>query len=99
VRYRVLVEGLAGLFVVDARTVVHLPDALRTAWLIDALYDQQVAVGLAGVDPADLFTDTAIRSGYRKVLLRATSRLGALLREAEALASANGDGQHGASAS
>jgi cell division protein ZapE len=82
IRYRALVEGLAGVFVLDATPVHRMPDAVRTAWLVDALYDQEIVVGISGVEVAELFPEQFLRSGYRKLFLRATSRLGALMHEA-----------------
>jgi len=82
VRYRALAEDLDAVFLLGVRPVPDLPDALRVAYLIDVLYDAEVAVGLSGCEVGALFGPELLRTGYAKVLGRATSRLGALLREA-----------------
>ncbi len=81
VRYRALAEDLDAAYLLRVRPVPDLPDALRVAYLIDVLYDAEVAVGLSGCDVGALFGPELLRTGYAKVLGRATSRLGALLRE------------------
>lgn len=85
VRYPALVDGLAGVFLVGGRQVDDLNDALRLAYLVDVLYDGEVPVALSGVEVGDLFAPEFLRGGYAKLLGRAVSRLGALLREADAL--------------
>lgn len=82
VRYPALVDGLAGVFLLDGRQVDDLNDALRLAYLIDVLYDTEVPAALSGVEVGDLFDPEHLRGSYAKLLGRATSRLGALLREA-----------------
>jgi cell division protein ZapE len=83
VRYRALVDGLPGVFLLDAAPVDDLNAALRLAYLVDVLYDAGVPVGLAGCEIPDLFPAPFRRGAYAKLLGRAVSRLGALLREAE----------------
>ena len=83
VRYRGLVEGVELVLVTGARPVRDLSGALRVAYLVDELYDQQIPVGLAGVEVAALFPATLLGGTYRKTLGRCVSRLGALLREAD----------------
>lgn len=84
IRYRALVEGLDAVFLRGGRPVADLPAALRVAYLVDVLYDAQVPVALAGVTADAVFPEEFTRTGYAKVLGRATSRLGALVREARA---------------
>lgn len=83
VRYRDLVEGLDLVLVTGARPIRDLSGALRVAYLVDELYDQQIAVGLSGVGVGELFPGPLLGGTYRKTLGRCVSRLGALLREAE----------------
>jgi cell division protein ZapE len=85
VRYRALVEGLPGVFLLDAAPVDDLNVALRLAYLVDVLYDAGVPVGLSGCEVRGLFPESFRRGGYAKLMGRAVSRLGALLREAEDL--------------
>ena len=82
VRYRDLVEGLDLVLVTGGRPVRDLSGALRVAYLVDELYDQQIAVGLSGVSADQLFPATLLGGTYRKTLGRCVSRLAALLREA-----------------
>jgi cell division protein ZapE len=86
VRYAPLVRGLSAVFVTEAEPVVSLPAALRTAWFVDALYDEEIPVGMSGVEVADLFPESFHRGAYRKLFGRCVSRLGALLEEAGRLA-------------
>jgi cell division protein ZapE len=78
---------------VQATTAVHLADvaaapdqsaALRWVVLIDRLYDRTVPVRASGIPLDQLFTPEMLRGGYRKKYLRATSRVLALTREAQA---------------
>jgi cell division protein ZapE len=85
VRYPALVDGLAGVFLLDGRQVDDLNDALRLAYLVDVLYDAQIPAALSGVEVGALFAPDFLRGGYAKLLGRAVSRLGALLGEAGAL--------------
>jgi len=83
IRYRALLDGIDAVFVTEARTVRDLSGALRVAYLVDELYDQQVPVALSGVGPDELFPPALLQGTYRKTLGRCVSRLGALVREAE----------------
>ena len=83
VRYRDLVDGLDLVLVTGGRPVRDLSGALRVAYLVDELYDQQIAVGLSGVSVDQLFPPTLLSGTYRKTLGRCVSRLGALVREAD----------------
>lgn len=83
IRYRALLDGIDAVFVTEARTVRDLSGALRVAYLVDELYDQQVPVALSGAGPDELFPPALLQGTYRKTLGRCVSRLGALVREAE----------------
>ena len=83
IRYRALLDGIDAVFVTEARTVRDLSGALRVAYLVDELYDQQVPVALSGIGPDELFPPALLQGTYRKTLGRCVSRLGALMREAE----------------
>ncbi|HWH31818.1 MAG TPA: cell division protein ZapE [Egibacteraceae bacterium] len=88
IRYRDLVDGLDLVLVTDVRPVRDLSGALRVAYLVDELYDQQIPVALSGAGGAELFAEPLLRGTYRKTLGRCVSRLGALQREAEERAAA-----------
>ena len=83
VRYRDLVDGLDLVLVTGGRPVRDLSGALRVAYLVDELYDQQIAVGMSSVGADQLFPAALLAGTYRKTLGRCVSRLGALMREAE----------------
>ena len=85
-RYAALVGDLAAVCVTDVRPLRELADALRVAWLVDVLYDREVAVALSGVDVDELVPATHAAGPYRKTFGRCRSRLVALVDEAAALA-------------
>jgi len=80
-RYGALLDGVAGVFLTDVRTVDDQAAALRLVALVDRLYDRAVPVVAGGVALDSVFAPELLRGGYRKKYFRAMSRLVALARE------------------
>ncbi|EGD53949.1 cell division protein ZapE [Gordonia neofelifaecis] len=83
-KYKSLVDGVTLVCVKDVRPAPDQAVALRLVALADRLYDAEIPVSISGVKLDELFTPEMIAGGYRKKYLRATSRLLALSRFAEA---------------
>ena len=86
-RYGALVADVALLGLLDLGPVPDQAVALRAVVLVDRLYDRQVPVLATGRAVDALFTEEMLAGGYRKKYLRALSRLRALVRDGQALAS------------
>lgn len=77
-RYRLLLDGVEAVAIVNARTLDDQFQALRWVVFVDRLYDLDVDVYLHGCRPAEIFAPALLRGGYRKKYFRALSRLQAL---------------------
>lgn len=83
-KYKELVDGVS---LVCLSGVHQAPDqsvALRLVVLADRLYDANIPVTVSGSKLDEIFSEEMLAGGYRKKYLRATSRLLALSRFAEA---------------
>ncbi|MCF8608319.1 cell division protein ZapE, partial [Gordonia sp. HY442] len=83
-KYKSLVDGVALVCIKDLRPASDQAVALRLVALADRLYDAEIPVSVSGVKLDEIFTPEMVAGGYRKKYLRATSRLLALSRFAEA---------------
>ncbi|WOC14343.1 cell division protein ZapE [Gordonia sp. MP11Mi] len=83
-KYKSLVDGVTLVCVEDLRPASDQAVALRLVALADRLYDAEIPVSVSGVKLDEVFTPEMVAGGYRKKYLRATSRLLALSRFAEA---------------
>ncbi|MGB6245604.1 cell division protein ZapE [Gordonia sp. (in: high G+C Gram-positive bacteria)] len=83
-KYKSLVNGVKLVCVENVRPAPDQAVALRLVALADRLYDAEIPVSISGAKLDELFTPEMVAGGYRKKYLRATSRLLALSRFAEA---------------
>ncbi len=85
-RYGALCDGLTAVCLTGVTPVADQATALRLVVLADRLYDREVPV-LASGRPFDaLFSEEMLNGGYRKKYFRAISRLTALARDGQRLA-------------
>lgn len=87
-RYGALIAGLELVCLDGVVPVVDQAAALRLVVLVDRLYDGEVPVAASGVPVDLLFPAELLAGGYRKKYLRAISRLTALVRDGQGVASA-----------
>jgi cell division protein ZapE len=85
-RYGALCDGIAAVCLRGVAPVTDQAAALRLVVLADRLYDREVPVVASGVPFDRVFDEEMLRGGYRKKYFRAISRLTALAREADRLA-------------
>ncbi len=85
-KYKDLVDGVSLVCVSNVSPAADQSVALRLVVLADRLYDAGVPLTTSGCKLDEIFTDEMLAGGYRKKYLRATSRLLALSRFAEASA-------------
>lgn len=83
-KYKALVNDLTLVCVSGVHPVNDQSVALRIVVLADRLYDAGVPVMVSGAKLDQIFTEEMLNGGYKKKYLRATSRLLALSRFAEA---------------
>ncbi len=83
-KYKELVEGVSLVCVSDVSPAADQSVALRLVVLADRLYDAGIPLTTSGCKLDEIFTEEMLGGGYRKKYLRATSRLLALSRFAEA---------------
>lgn len=83
-KYKSLVEGVTLVCIEGVRPASDQAVALRLVALADRLYDAEIPVSVSGAKLDEIFTPEMVAGGYRKKYLRATSRLLALSRFAEA---------------
>ncbi|UQE73265.1 cell division protein ZapE [Gordonia sp. PP30] len=83
-KYKSLVDGVTLVCISDVEPAQDQAVALRLVALTDRLYDADIPVVTSGVKLDEIFTPEMVAGGYRKKYLRATSRLLALSRFAEA---------------
>ncbi|QKT07241.1 cell division protein ZapE [Gordonia sp. X0973] len=83
-KYKALVDGVTLVCVSDVSPTTDQSVALRLVVLADRLYDAGIPLTTSGCKLDEIFTDEMLAGGYRKKYLRATSRLLALSRFAEA---------------
>ncbi|MFW0790417.1 cell division protein ZapE [Gordonia sp. CPCC 205333] len=83
-KYKALVSGVTLVCMSDVHPVNDQSVALRIVVLADRLYDAGVPVMVSGAKLDQIFTEEMLNGGYKKKYLRATSRLLALSRFAEA---------------
>lgn len=82
-QYREYVAGVRVLGLTDVATLEDHNEALRLVSLVDRLYDANARIIAHGRPWGDVFTDSMLRSGYRKKYFRALSRL-AVMSESDA---------------
>ena len=85
-KYKDLVDGVSLVCITGVHPAKDQSVALRLVVLADRLYDAHIPVTVSGAKLDEIFTDEMLAGGYRKKYLRATSRLLALSRFAEAAA-------------
>ncbi|WP_043450016.1 cell division protein ZapE [Jongsikchunia kroppenstedtii] len=85
-KYKALVEGVTVACVAGVHPVTDQSVALRLVVLADRLYDASIPLMTSGSKLDEIFSPEMLAGGYRKKYLRATSRLLALTRFAEAAA-------------
>ncbi|MET9203325.1 cell division protein ZapE [Gordonia sp. NPDC003585] len=85
-KYKDLIEDVSLVCIRGVHPARDQSVALRLVVLADRLYDANVPVTVSGSKLDQIFTDEMLSGGYRKKYLRATSRLLALSRFAEAAA-------------
>ncbi|MFT4087640.1 MAG: cell division protein ZapE, partial [Gordonia sp. (in: high G+C Gram-positive bacteria)] len=85
-KYKALVEGVTLVGITNVHPAGDQAVALRLVAFADRLYDDGTPVIASGGKLDELFTPEMLAGGYRKKYLRATSRLLALSRFAEASA-------------
>ncbi|GAB18289.1 hypothetical protein GOEFS_050_00670 [Gordonia effusa NBRC 100432] len=83
-KYKALVGGVTLVCMRQVHPVNDQSVALRIVVLADRLYDAGVPVMVSGAKLDQIFTEEMLNGGYKKKYLRATSRLLALSRFAEA---------------
>ncbi|MFW0797404.1 cell division protein ZapE [Gordonia sp. CPCC 205515] len=83
-KYKDLVDGVSLVCIRDVHPAKDQSVALRLVVLADRLYDANIPVTVSGAKLDQIFTEEMVNGGYRKKYLRATSRLLALSRFAEA---------------
>ncbi|MFT3662576.1 MAG: cell division protein ZapE [Gordonia sp. (in: high G+C Gram-positive bacteria)] len=83
-KYKALIDGVTTVCISDVRPAQDQAVALRLVALADRLYDADIPVVVSGAKLDELFTPEMVAGGYRKKYLRATSRLLALSRFADA---------------
>ena len=83
-KYKALVDGVSLVCVSDVSPATDQSVALRLVVLADRLYDAGIPLTTSGCKLDEIFTEEMLAGGYRKKYLRATSRLLALSRFAEA---------------
>ncbi|MFT3899972.1 MAG: cell division protein ZapE [Gordonia sp. (in: high G+C Gram-positive bacteria)] len=83
-KYKALVDGVSLVCVSDVEPATDQSVALRLVVLADRLYDAGIPLTTSGCKLDEIFTEEMLAGGYRKKYLRATSRLLALSRFAEA---------------
>ncbi|MGB3302134.1 cell division protein ZapE [Gordonia sp. (in: high G+C Gram-positive bacteria)] len=83
-KYKSLVDGVKMVCIEQVHPAPDQAVALRFVALADRLYDAEIPVSVSGGKLDELFTPEMVAGGYRKKYLRATSRLLALSRFAEA---------------
>ena len=83
-KYKSLIEGVTLVCIKNVHPAQDQAVALRLVALADRLYDGEIPVSISGVKLDEIFTPEMVAGGYRKKYLRATSRLLALSRFAEA---------------
>lgn len=83
-KYKALVTGVTLVCMRAVHPVNDQSVALRIVVLADRLYDAGVPVMVSGAKLDEIFTEEMLNGGYKKKYLRATSRLLALSRFAEA---------------
>lgn len=83
-KYKDLVDGVSLVCISDVHPAKDQSVALRLVVLADRLYDANIPVTVSGAKLDEIFTEEMLHGGYRKKYLRATSRLLALSRFAEA---------------
>jgi len=85
-KYKDLIEDVSLVCIRGVHPARDQSVALRLVVLADRLYDANVPVTVSGSKLDQIFTDEMLSGGYRKKYVRATSRLLALSRFAEAAA-------------
>ncbi|MYS24620.1 cell division protein ZapE [Streptomyces sp. DvalAA-14] len=86
-RYGALCDGVGAVFLRGVEQITDQATGLRLVVLADRLYDREVPVLASGAPFDQLFGADLLSGGYRKKYFRAVSRLTALARDAERLAS------------
>ncbi|MFT4127935.1 MAG: cell division protein ZapE [Gordonia sp. (in: high G+C Gram-positive bacteria)] len=84
-RYKAFVDRVTLACITGVHPVQDQSVALRIVVLADRLYDAAIPVTVSGCRLDEIFTEEMLNGGYRKKYLRATSRLLALSRFAEAV--------------
>lgn len=83
-KYKALISDVSVVCISGVHPVADQSVALRIVVLADRLYDAGTPVMVSGAKLDEIFTEEMLNGGYKKKYLRATSRLLALSRFAEA---------------